>query len=150
MGNYQMWSSRRLDSWPSVSFLFYMNDLPKIINSNDMVPYTDDSSIIITDTNKLSFQTNLNQTFKDINTWYNFNLLILNFNKTQYLELWPMNCCQKVTHIKNDQKIISNVTDTRFLGLTIDDVLFGKQHIHQVINRLSSVCYTLWNIKYIV
>jgi hypothetical protein len=40
-----------------------------------MVLYSDDTSIIITDTNKLNFKINLNQTFRDINIWFNANLL---------------------------------------------------------------------------
>jgi hypothetical protein len=52
-------------------FLFYINDLPKIINKdNNMVLFADDTSIIITDTNKLDFSININQTFRDINTWF--------------------------------------------------------------------------------
>jgi hypothetical protein len=53
----------------------------------------------------------------------------LNLNKTQYLEFCSINCCNTVTQINYDQKIISNVTETKFLGLTIDDVLSWKQHI---------------------
>jgi hypothetical protein len=50
-------------------FLFYINDLPKVINKdNNMVLFADDNSIIITYTNKLDFNININQTFKDINT----------------------------------------------------------------------------------
>jgi hypothetical protein len=51
-----------------------------------MVLFADDTSIIITDTNKLDFNIDINQTFQDINTWFNVNLLTLNFNKTHYLE----------------------------------------------------------------
>jgi hypothetical protein len=49
-----------------------------------MVLFADDTSIIVTDMNKLNFERNLNQTLKDINTWFNANSLTLNFNKTQY------------------------------------------------------------------
>jgi hypothetical protein len=34
--------------------------------------------------------------------------------------------------------------------LTTDDALFWKQHIDLVMNRFSSACYTLQNIKYMV
>jgi hypothetical protein len=36
-----------------------------------MVLFADDTSIIVTDTNKLKFERNFSQTFKDINTWFN-------------------------------------------------------------------------------
>jgi hypothetical protein len=48
--------------------------------------FADDTSIIVTDTNKLNFERNVNQTFKDINTWFNANSFTLNFNKTQHVE----------------------------------------------------------------
>ena len=51
-----------------------------------MVLFADDTSIIITDTNRRDFNVNANQTFQDINTWFKVNLLTLNLNKTQYLE----------------------------------------------------------------
>jgi hypothetical protein len=63
-------------------FLLYINDLPKIISrDNNMVLFADDTSIIITDSNKWNFKINLNQTFNKINTWFNANLLTLNFKK---------------------------------------------------------------------
>jgi hypothetical protein len=46
-----------------------------------MVLYADDTSIIITDSNKLNFKTNLNRTLNKVNTWFNANLLTLNFQK---------------------------------------------------------------------
>jgi hypothetical protein len=108
-------------------FLFYINDLSKIINKdNNMVLYADDTSIIITDTNKLNFEINLNQTFRDINTWFNVNLLTLNFNKTQYLEFRTKNYYNATTQINYNQKSITNVMETKFLGLTIDDTLSWK------------------------
>jgi hypothetical protein len=68
-------------------FELYINDLPKIINkNNNMVLFAGNTSIIVTDTNKLKFEININQTFKDIDKWINANLLTLNFNKTQYVE----------------------------------------------------------------
>jgi hypothetical protein len=47
-----------------------------------MVLFADDTSILVTGTNKLNFETNLNETSKDTNTWFNVNLLTLNINKT--------------------------------------------------------------------
>jgi hypothetical protein len=47
--------------------------------------------IPVTDINRLNFEINLKQTFKDINTWFTSNISGLNFDKTQYTEFRPMN-----------------------------------------------------------
>jgi hypothetical protein len=105
-------------------FLVYINDLPKIINKDtNMVLYADDTSIMVADSNNSSFETNLNQTIKDINAWINANLLNLNFSKTQYLVFQSTNFCNIATHINYDQTSISNVSETKFLGSIIDDML---------------------------
>jgi len=83
MGIVKMWCATRSDSWPFV----LRNDLPTTVNNdNNMALFADDTSIIITDTNRRDFNVNANQTFQDINTWFKVSLLTLNLNKTQYLE----------------------------------------------------------------
>jgi hypothetical protein len=50
-----------------------------------MVLFLDDTSIIITDENKLNFKINLNHICKQINAWFITSLLTLKFKKTPYL-----------------------------------------------------------------
>jgi hypothetical protein len=88
--------------------------------------------------------------FKDINTCFNVSLLALNFNKTQYLEFGTKIYYNVNTQIKCGQKWITNTTEIKFLGLTIDDTLSWKQHIEQVVNKMCTACYALRNIKHIV
>jgi hypothetical protein len=105
-------------------FLCYINDLPEIINKdNNMVLFVDDTIIIITFRNKLDFNININQTFQDINTWFNVSLLTLNFNKTQYLEFRTKNYYNVNTQINYDEKSITTASEIKFLGLNIDDTL---------------------------
>ena len=105
-------------------FLFYINDLPKIINNDtNMILFADDTSILVTNPNKIYFNININQTFLDINTWFRHNLLSLNFNKTHYLEFKTKHYCNVNTEIKFDLKYITKDTATKFLGLSVDDTL---------------------------
>jgi hypothetical protein len=85
-------------------FLLYINDLPKIINkNNNMVLFADDTSIIVTDINKLNFEIYFIQTFKDINMWFTSNLLALNFDKTQYMECRTRNYYNVTTQVNHGQ-----------------------------------------------
>jgi hypothetical protein len=97
-------------------FLICINDLPTIVNKeNNMVLFADDTSIIMTDSNRQDFNITANQMFQDKNTWFNVNLLTLNFNKTQYLEFRTKNYHNVNTQIKYDQECITNATKIKFL-----------------------------------
>jgi len=90
---------------------------------------SDKTCTIIRDSNKPDFNMNINQTFQDINTWFNVSLLTLNFSKTQYLNFRTKNYYNVNTKINYGQKFITNATKIKFLGLIIDDTLSWKQHI---------------------
>jgi hypothetical protein len=116
-------------------FLLYINDLPNVSNrDNNVVLYADDTSIVITDTNINNLKINLNRTFKETNTWFNVNLLTLNFQKTQSIEFWTRNGYKSPTLIEYDHRIKTATTETKFLGLIIDDNLSLKQHCEYIIN----------------
>jgi hypothetical protein len=50
--------------------------------------------------------------------------------------------------IHHNHNYISSATQTKFLGLKINDTLSWKLHIDQVIKRMSSASYALRFIKY--
>jgi hypothetical protein len=130
----------------SLFFLIYINDLPSIINKNNKtVLFSDDTSIIITNINKLQFGINFNKTLKDIDAWFNANLLSLNFQKSQYVEFRSINCHNIAPKTIDDQIKLPKVTETKFLELIIDDTISWKQHIYYVINKIARSCYALRN-----
>jgi len=86
-------------------FLLYINDLPKVITiNNSLVLFADDTSLSITDSNDLDFNINVNQSFRNIISRFNSNLLILNFNKTHYVEFKTKNYFQVKTKVKYEHK----------------------------------------------
>jgi hypothetical protein len=132
-------------------FLFYIDDLPKIIKKdNKIVLFADDTSILITDKKTPDFNRNINQTFYDFNTWFKENLLTLNVSKTQYIEFKTKKFDNIHNQINYEQKYLTNSTETNFLGLIIDDTLSWKQHIEQLASKMSSACYALRNIRHMV
>jgi hypothetical protein len=54
------------------------------------------------------------------------------------------------TQINYDQKCVTDATEIKFLGLIIDNTVSWKQHIEQVISKMSAAFYALRNIKHVV
>ena len=69
-------------------FLLYINDLPNLASiGTKILLYVDDTSIIFTSPNLGNFETKRDKIFGHINNWFKVNQLILNYNKTHYLQV---------------------------------------------------------------
>ena len=98
----------------------------------------DDTSIVLTDTNRDDINLHANLLFTDINNWFLNNSLNLNLNKTHYLEFKPMKQYRASMQIQYNDKYLSKVSQTKFLGLIIDDTLSVNEHIDKLIKRMAS------------
>jgi hypothetical protein len=125
-------------------FLLYINDLPTVTAKNvKLVLHADDTSFIITNPSPIEFANKLNKDFTDVNEWFRNNLLSLNLNKTMYLQFPTKNSQKLDSNITLLNNQITNSTNTKFLGLTIEEMLSWKCHINQILSRLSSACYAI-------
>jgi len=71
----------------SIFFLIYINGLSNLVSiGTKILFYADDTSIIVTSPNVENFETQIDNIFGDINNWFKVNQLILNYNKTHYLQ----------------------------------------------------------------
>jgi hypothetical protein len=66
------------------------------------------------------------------------------------VEFRSMNHYNITTQITYDQINLTNMTDTKFVGLIIDDTLTWKQHVDYVISKISRACYVFRYIKYFI
>jgi hypothetical protein len=119
-----LWCAPGFNSWP-LFFLIYINDLPTVINNDDnnIVLCGDDTSIVITDTNRDDFNLHATMLFNDINTWFKSNLPNLNFSKTHYLEFRCMKHYKINMQIHHNHNYVSSATQSKFLGQIIDDTI---------------------------
>jgi hypothetical protein len=81
---------------------------------------------------------NIIQTFKNINDWFKANLLTLNFDKTYFIQLLTNNSYPVNMHIDYCKNQIAKSTNTKFLGLIIDNMLTWKEHIDWLMSKLGS------------
>jgi len=97
-----------------------------------------------------NFETKTDKIFGDINNWFKVNHLTLNYNKTNYLQFNTKNswdCELKPNYRGNCSKSSSN---TKFLGLTVDNSLSWKAHTDQMMSKLNTACFVIRTIQAIM
>ena len=114
-----------------------------------MLLYADDTSIIVTEPDPTATKQQAISLLNDINSRFTSNLLQLNLNKTQYIEFRTKNyTSNELTNIMNNN--LHTVTDTKFLGLTIDYTFSWHPHINSLLKRLARTSYAIRSLKHIL
>lgn len=129
-------------------FLIYINDLPfKVEKLTDIVLFADDTSLIFNVKRKsANALSQINHTLAEINCWFTANNLLLNAKKTKCVRFTLCRDSENASIIVDNKKL-ELVTNTVFLGLTVDSKLQWGPHISTLSNKLSSAAYAVRKIR---
>jgi len=134
-------------------FLIYINDLPSLIpytvsnKNSSIVLFANDTSIIISEPCLMNFERKLNIVFQIMKEWFNSNFLLLNFDKTYYMQFITENKFLNKINIEHDNKMILQTNFVKFFGITIDNTLSWKQNIDTITPKLNKACYIIRRSK---
>jgi hypothetical protein len=78
------------------------------------------------------------------------NLLLLNYDKTNFLQFRTKNSFSIDVIFEYNNKSIDTKLDTKFLGIIVDSTLQWKAHIDSLLIKLIAACYALRTLKPIV
>jgi hypothetical protein len=109
--------------------------------------YADDTSLIITNLDIQMFEKVINTAIRPINKWFQSNLLLWNLEKTYFLQFETRNSNVTDLYITCENKQISSINNTTFLGLMIDNNLSWHFHIDQMIPKLNKASYLIRFLK---
>ena len=130
-------------------FLIYINDLPNISSDAKFVLFADDTNIFIKAKNKMLAYESANEILKNIQLYMLVNKLHINMSKCCFINFKPK--CNDTNHenysLKINDIIIKQVSETKFLGVTIDENLNWNSHIKQLSKKLSCSAGILNSIK---
>jgi len=123
-------------------FLVYINDLPLRINFlAEPVLFADCTSVIISNRSFIEFATTANLVLAHMIEWFSANKLVLNLGKTNIMKFVPNNLPYCALTIGHKDKYIEEAVHLKFLGIQIDDHLNWKNHIDQIVPKLSAACH---------
>ena len=134
-------------------FILYINDICNITDKGKFVLFADDTNIFVAAESKKKAYEVANEVLVAVSKYMEVNLLHINVKKCCYMYFPPTkrpNVEEYDTDSFNlsiDSRIISRVTETKFLGVIIDDRLSWKPQILSLNRKLRSACGRLYRIK---
>jgi hypothetical protein len=127
-------------------FIIYINDLPGISHIARFILYADDANIILTGTNVVEINHQLKHICSKLVKWVAANGLALNLKKTNYM-IFARQKVDLPEPLKVSNVVIERKTETRFLGVILDDKLKWNSHITHLKTKMSRYIGILYKIK---
>ena len=128
-------------------FIIYINDFRNSSKLLSFLLFADDSNIFFSHRNPQYLLHTLNTELHNVAEWIKCNKLSLNLEKTNFM-LFSNSLRNLPGNIMLDGSTLNRVQSSRFLGVTIDEDLSWKPHIHNVCNTVSRNIGIINKLKY--
>lgn len=130
-------------------FLIFVNDLPNIsCYQSNIIMFADDNSCLCSDDNVVNAVKETQVMLNKFILWFNSNRQFLNSNKTVFIHFTPrLKQINESYLLKCNGKSIEQVSETKFLGLYIDNSLSWEPHIDVLCKKMSSICFAFYRLK---
>jgi len=107
--------------------------------------FADDTSVIVTDKDHDSFKQKTNLALTSLNQWFYIKQIVLNITKTNVIKFTPKTTAHVPLDIYYKDNVMDEVKSTKFLGMHIDNHMNWKNHVEQILPKLSAACFSIRN-----
>ena len=122
-------------------FIIYINDLPNVSSLTQSLLFADDTSIFCSHKDANHLVSIVNNELAKLVIWLKVNKLSLNLSKTNFMIFHPRRKKVNVNvPLTLENTVIKQVTETKFLGVLIDQHLSWKPHIDFVLKKKFEKC----------
>ena len=104
-------------------FILYINDICNVSKLLELILFADDTNSFYTGANLEDISKVISTELDKINGWFSLNKLSLNVSKTNYMIFSNKKLASTKANIYFNGQKISEVSDTKFLGVIIDKKL---------------------------
>ena len=120
-------------------FNIFCNDIYTYIRSCKLILFADDTTLHESHRNMNYLTHMVQEDIKNLDSWFKANKLSLNTQKSVVMMFLPRTTDENLKHpiIKIDTVSLPVVSQTKFLGITIDNKLSWKEHINNIIRKIS-------------
>ena len=129
-------------------FLLFINDLPEVCNFEVRL-FADDACLIYSDVNPTNLQINVNNELARVDEWMKTNKLSINYSKSNYI-IFTRKKSQTNYNIDIQGNRLQRVSQTKYLGVIINEKLKWNDHVDYISKKISKGCYIISKIRYFV
>ena len=126
-------------------FLIFTNDLHRHLENCGCILFADDTTIYMSHRNLNYLNHCLEHDLDSISNWFKANLLTLNANKTVVMRFLHRKSTGLIKSVKIGMTNLPFVSETKFLGIWLDDKLSWKPHVTNLMNKLKRNLHLLAN-----
>src|SRR3978361_879684 len=131
-----------------ILFIIYTNDM--VLNLQPechITQYADDTSLLVSSNNNDAALNSCNNSLNNLLTWLSNNQLFLNIKKTGFIQFHV----RQNRNLPNLNLYLNNISlnktsQTKFLGVLIDEKISLKYHCENLNVKLNSLCYLFRNL----
>ena len=130
-------------------FLIYVNDIVDNINHGNAILFADDTTILFDDINFDSLIHKMNENLNIVYKWLCLNKLSLNIDKTNFIIFHrPQRKIPFQPEVKIENRQINLVSDTKFLGVYVDEHMSWRKQCNTIGNKCLKVTSVLSKLKH--
>lgn len=133
-------------------FILYINDIVNCSSMLYFILFADDTNIFFASKSHSDLMKIVNEELLKLSDWFRANKLSLNAKKTNYIIFGNKSktCFESNFHISIDGNSLERVSNTKFLGVFVDEDLNWKHHTSQISIKISRSIGVLNRVKYLL
>ena len=129
-------------------FLLYINDISRASALGTFIMFADDTNIFVEGQTEEEAYTKGNELLESVQKYMLLNKLHINMSKCCYIHFKPKSTELPINHdLLIDNFPIKKVSETKFLGVIIDENLSWDSHITALRRKLNYASATLYRIR---
>jgi hypothetical protein len=129
-------------------YILYVNSLPAHLGEGTITTYADDTSHLVTAEDITALRNRANDATRDMTDWCDNAKLIVNTSKSLCLHFHlPHIVIDSSPLIKLRDRSLQTTSETKFLGIIINDTLNWTDHINYIMKKLVSAPYLLRRLR---
>ena len=120
----------------------------KFNNQTKIALYADDTALFCKGSNILNSQKSLQKEYNLLRKWFEINNMEINARKTKYGLLYTKRkISNQVLKISHGNEYLDNVTDIKYLGVTLDQSLNWTLYVSNTIKKINRAIACIRRIK---